>query len=231
MEWYLLLLAFTYLLCVFVFLFSGKTYTTEGELQSPSGEPSPPSSISSRPLDYESALPSTAGILPRALERLLNSVSTLRQNQTSVRTEYTIRATYIEIYNEIVYDLLGNLNVVSICENPKDGSFYCSNARSVSLHRMSDVHRAIARGAKHKRMADTLLNAHSSRSHTIFTVFIQIQQFLDNKGVSSISRVGKLHLVDLAGSERLSASKVEGIHLREASSINQSLFAVRNNIE
>ena len=51
-------------------------------------------------------------------------------------------------------------------------------------------------------------------------------QYLDSKRESSIQRSGRLNVVDLAGSERLSASQVEGSHLREAASINQSLFAL-----
>ncbi|KAJ8609564.1 hypothetical protein CTAYLR_009725 [Chrysophaeum taylorii] len=62
----------------------------------------------------------------------------------------------------------------------------------------------------------TSMNDTSSRSHTVFTIEVEMEE-----GV-----VGKLHLVDLAGSERLKKSESSGLRLREALHINKSLAAL-----
>ena len=64
------------------------------------------------------------------------------------------------------------------------------------------------------------MNQASSRSHCLFTVF------LEARGANGSAKVrrSKLHLVDLAGSERVHKTKSDGITLNEAKYINTSLF-------
>merc|ERR1719510_250418 len=69
------------------------------------------------------------------------------------------------------------------------------------------------------------MNADSSRSHSIFTINIEMMQ---TSGDSSHIRKGKLNLVDLAGSERQSKTQATGIRLKEATKINLSLSALGN---
>jgi hypothetical protein len=70
------------------------------------------------------------------------------------------------------------------------------------------------------------MNADSSRSHSIFTVWIEMCE-TDEAGNDKI-RAGKLNLVDLAGSERQSKTQAEGARLKEATKINMSLSALGN---
>ena len=70
------------------------------------------------------------------------------------------------------------------------------------------------------------MNAHSSRSHAIFTTTIECaEKGLDKQ---TMFRVGKLHLVDLAGSERQSKTGASGQRLKEATKINLSLSTLGN---
>ncbi len=64
----------------------------------------------------------------------------------------------------------------------------------------------------------TNMNAHSSRSHTIFRIIVEAQP----KGAGTAS-VAHLNLVDLAGSERVGDTGAEGVRLKEAININKSL--------
>lgn len=65
------------------------------------------------------------------------------------------------------------------------------------------------------------MNAHSSRSHSLFTITVERSE-LGADGKPHI-RVGKLNMVDLAGSERLAKTGATGEGLKEATKINLSL--------
>ena len=73
----------------------------------------------------------------------------------------------------------------------------------------------------------TLMNAESSRSHSIFTAYVETMETLEGQEKDSI-RAGKLNLVDLAGSERQSKTAATGDRLKEAMKINLSLSALGN---
>lgn len=70
------------------------------------------------------------------------------------------------------------------------------------------------------------MNKDSSRSHSIFTVYLEIEEKVDDK--NSKIKAGKLNLVDLAGSERQSKTEATGQRLKEATKINLSLSALGN---
>lgn len=61
------------------------------------------------------------------------------------------------------------------------------------------------------------MNARSSRSHSLFTLYIEN----NTKG-----RHAKFQFIDLAGSERIKSSLVTGDALKEAQAINKSLFTL-----
>ena len=81
------------------------------------------------------------------------------------------------------------------------------------------------RGFGRRSVAATQMNAESSRSHSIFTIIIEVSQTVDGKDAF---RAGKLNLVDLAGSERQSKTGATGARLKEGSQINLSLSALGN---
>jgi hypothetical protein len=80
-------------------------------------------------------------------------------------------------------------------------------------------------GERTRRMASTMMNSESSRSHAIFTVVVESEV---SEGDVLRYRRAKLHVVDLAGSERVKHTNVEGERLREGCSINRSLHVLGN---
>ena len=81
-------------------------------------------------------------------------------------------------------------------------------------------------GFKNRATRATNMNAESSRSHSIFTIYIDSQE-VDEKGNDKF-KASKLNLVDLAGSERSSKTGATGQGMKEANKINLSLSALGN---
>jgi hypothetical protein len=73
-------------------------------------------------------------------------------------------------------------------------------------------------GDTNRAVAETSMNAHSSRSHCVFTVHVESRA----AGAPTVCR-SKLQLVDLAGSERVAKTGASGSTLGEAKHINVSL--------
>ena len=69
------------------------------------------------------------------------------------------------------------------------------------------------------------MNLRSSRSHSIFTVYLEMSEMVEGKQKII---AGKLNLVDLAGSERQSKTNATGERLEEAKKINLSLSSLGN---
>ena len=84
-------------------------------------------------------------------------------------------------------------------------------------------------GTANRKTGETAMNKDSSRSHSIFTIYVETAE-TNAAGEQSI-KAGKLNLVDLAGSERQSKTHATGARLKEATKINLSLSALGNVIK
>ena len=73
-------------------------------------------------------------------------------------------------------------------------------------------------GKTNRASAPTLMNAESSRSHSIVSILVS-----QRNSITGRNRTGKLFLVDLAGSEKVSKTGASGMRLEEAKNINSSL--------
>ncbi|XP_040061456.2 carboxy-terminal kinesin 2 [Ixodes scapularis] len=198
-----------YNVCIFAYgqTGSGKTFTMEG----------PPE------LDLGSPNDSQLGLIPRALQQVFMSAQKLQRTQ---HWEFTMVASYLEIYNENVRDLLSThprSNQASCQIKHKDGSTMVTNATRTTVTSTEQIHELLRRARKHRAVGSTQCNEHSSRSHSVFQ--LRITGTNSRTGVGSR---GLLNLVDLCGSERLDESKAEGARLRETQHINRSLSNLGN---
>merc|ERR1719150_2371920 len=161
------------------------------------------------------------GIIPRAFEQIFEAID------TSENMKYLVHASYLEIYNEEIRDLLGNdiKKKLDLKEHPDQGVY----VQNISLHAVQSTQECedlMEKGWGNRATGATKMNADSSRSHSIFT--INIEMMATGAGDSSHIRKGKLNLVDLAGSERQSKTEATGDRLKEATKINLSLSALGN---
>ena len=95
---------------------------------------------------------------------------------------------------------------------------------------VADMNAFLQLGKKQRHTGATAMNDQSSRSHSIFTIIVEVKETLPGADGPSF-RVGKLNLVDLAGSERQSKTQAAGARLAEGININLSLTALGNVIE
>lgn len=162
------------------------------------------------------------GIIPRALSHMFEELR-------SMDVEFTMRISYLELYNEELCDLLSSSDVtqIRIFEDPnKKGSIIVQGLEEIPVHSTSDVYKLLAKGQEKRKMASTQMNAQSSRSHTVFSILVHIKEKEGIEG-EELLKIGKLNLVDLAGSENISkAGNEKGVRTREAVNINQSLLTL-----
>ncbi|KIO16512.1 hypothetical protein M407DRAFT_42567, partial [Tulasnella calospora MUT 4182] len=184
---------------------TGKTYTMQGDLTP---------SVTGGPC-------ADAGMIPRVLSRLYQYL------ETSV-ADYSVKLSYVELYNEELRDLLApEMSAPAGSAQPMG-----SGKRGVLIQGLEDTpvkdfNHAIAllrKGSHRRQIAATKFNDHSSRSHSIFTITVHTKETC-SKGDEAL-RVGKLNLVDLAGSENIGRSGAENKRAREAGMINQSLLTL-----
>ncbi|KAH9526331.1 Kinesin-like protein kif17 [Dermatophagoides farinae] len=148
--------------------------------------------------------------------------------QTGCGKSFTMQGTSDSAHRGIIpRDLLGTdiKKKLELKEHPETG-VYVGN---LSMHIVNDVRACemiMETGWKNRSVGATLMNADSSRSHSIFTIYIERMQTIDLE--SSDVKFGKLNLVDLAGSERQSKTGAAGDRLKEATKINLSLSALGN---
>ncbi|CAI5644881.1 unnamed protein product [Oreochromis niloticus] len=157
---------------------------------------------------------------------------------------YSVFVSYIEIYNNYIYDLLEDAPYDPIRPKPpqskilredQNHNMYVAGCTEVEVKSTEEAFEVFWKGQKKRRIANTQLNRESSRSHSVFTIKLA-QAPLDADGDHILQdknqvNVSQLCLVDLAGSERTNRTRAEGSRLREAGNINQSLMTLRTCME
>eukprot|EP01122_Echinamoeba_exundans_P001587 TRINITY_DN11608_c0_g1_i1.p1 TRINITY_DN11608_c0_g1~~TRINITY_DN11608_c0_g1_i1.p1 ORF type:complete len:443 (+),score=46.47 TRINITY_DN11608_c0_g1_i1:71-1399(+) len=185
---------------------SGKTFTMQG-LLTDSGE-----------LIYEHR-----GLIPRVLEYVFSQI---RDRQKTRSCEFVVKCSYLEIYQESVTDLLNpSSGSLTIRDDVKRGVY----VEGLTEYDVSDQHTAynyMQLGASRRHVGETAMNERSSRSHSVFTLYIQSKEVKEG-GVTAV-KYSRLHLIDLAGSERQKNTEATGKRLKEAANINKSLLTLGN---
>ena len=182
---------------------TGKTHTMEGK-----DEPA-----------------SERGILPQAFHHVFDAI-----DGAPPGADYLVRASFLEIYNENIRDLLAK-DQSKTCDLKGDdeSGAYVKDLTTLVVKSASDLANVLRVGKKNRSVGATLMNSESSRSHSIFTITVETSETPEGASDADAHiRVGKLNLVDLAGSERQSKTQASGDRLKEATKINLSLSTLGN---
>jgi len=170
---------------------SGKTHTMEGKM------------------DDEELF----GICPRAVDTLFDSIENADPD-----IEFTLKLSFVEIYCEKIRDLLEpDNNNLKIKELPS-GELALANVTELYVTDEDGIFTAMQQGKANRATAPTLMNAESSRSHSLLMLTVS------QKHTQTMHLVrARLVIGDLAGSERIKKTRVTQMRLEEAKKINQSL--------
>lgn len=162
------------------------------------------------------------GIIPRVFTHC-RSIICNEKNK-----EFLLQASYLEIYNECVFDLLNKDRVKLELKSSKKDGVYVKDLKKVDVKTLQSMNEVMLFGNKNRTVGETAMNSGSSRSHSIFTIYIETAENVENKKKYSYS---KLSLVDLAGSEKTKKTKATGQRLKEGTKINLSLSSLGNVIK
>lgn len=154
---------------------------------------------------------SNPGIIPRSLEKIFS----VKNYLTSLGWTFTINLSYFEIYLDQIQDLLSKTKKIL-------NQYELKDIISLKVDTIEEITPILEFATKNRTIAHTNCNEKSSRSHSV----CQLNIFSQNTETGE-KREGALNLIDLAGSERVAQSKVEGEKLKEAVSINKSLYTLK----
>ncbi|RDA82633.1 hypothetical protein CP532_0931 [Ophiocordyceps camponoti-leonardi (nom. inval.)] len=170
--------------------------------------------------------PQDPGLIPRTCEDLFDRIEAAHGESANVA--YSVRVSYLEVYNEHVRDLLvppsPTPHYLKMRESPVEGP-YVKDLTEVTVRNLADIIRLVKAGDAARTTASTRLNDVSSRSHAVFTIMLR-QMHHDLDSDETTERSSRIRLVDLAGSERAKATAATGVRLREGANINRSLTAL-----
>ena len=167
------------------------------------------------------------GIIPRALSYIFEQIN------YKTNTKFTVRVSYLEIYNNDGFDLLDSSTGVNRLEDlPKvimrenaDKQLLLYNLSAHNVSNETEALILLMTGDDNRVVAETPKNDASTRSHCIFMIQLEgITDVIDDNGeLSQIRTLSKLHIVDLSGSEKATKVVLSGERFNEATNINLSL--------
>ena len=165
------------------------------------------------------------GIIPISCDEIFKRIG---ENKEPDKT-YEVQVSMLEIYNEKVQDLLirpdkrpqGGLKI----RESKVLGIFVEGLTKYPVTSYEEISKKMDEGYNNRTIGSTLMNATSSRAHTIVTIeFRQITMFAKRKS----EKLSMINLVDLAGSERSGATGATGDRLKEGCNINKSLLILGN---
>ena len=153
------------------------------------------------------------GVIPRMVRTVFNRIES-----ASEYIEFTVKVSMVEIYMERIRDLINpdkdNLKI----HEEKGKGVYMADIEERYIADENEVYELMKLGNSNRAISATLMNAESSRSHSIFILTVT-----QNNTQDLSCKTGQLYLVDLAGSEKISKTGAAGQTLEEAKMINKSL--------
>ncbi|PJF18773.1 Kinesin-like protein [Paramicrosporidium saccamoebae] len=190
---------------------AGKTFTMLGTEPVVDSGPVNPGNIN---LVHANPTPNNPGLVNLGIAHVF------RLAREASQREYSIRVSYLEIYNETIRDLLCAENDnLRIHESLTRGVFV-GNLTEEPVTSEDEALAFVKKGEEFRHVGETHMNERSSRSHTIF----RICSSRDSHAGPVLAAA--LTFVDLAGSEKARLTGAEGLRLKEGGHINKSLLAL-----
>uniref|UniRef100_A0A8C1XBK8 Kinesin-like protein n=1 Tax=Cyprinus carpio TaxID=7962 RepID=A0A8C1XBK8_CYPCA len=161
------------------------------------------------------------GIYVRTLNDLFKAIE-----ETSDDMQYSVSMSYLEIYNEMIRDLLNPSSGFLDLREDSKGEIQVAGITEVSTINAREIMELLMKGNKQRTQEPTAANQTSSRSHAVLQVAVRQQSRC--RDILQEVRFARLFMIDLAGSERASQTQNRGQRLKEGAHINRSLLALGN---
>ncbi|KAM9831229.1 kinesin-like protein KIF19 [Neosynchiropus ocellatus] len=161
------------------------------------------------------------GIYVRTLNDLFRAIE-----ETSDDMQYSVSMSYLEIYNEMIRDLLNPATGFLDLREDSKGVIQVAGITEVSTINAQEIMELLMKGNKQRTQEPTAANRTSSRSHAVLQV--AVRQRSRCRDVLQEVRFARLFMIDLAGSERAAQTQNRGQRLKEGAHINRSLLALGN---
>uniref|UniRef100_A0A8C4Q7C6 Kinesin-like protein n=1 Tax=Eptatretus burgeri TaxID=7764 RepID=A0A8C4Q7C6_EPTBU len=164
---------------------------------------------------------SDPGIYVRTLNDLFKGIEA-----SSDRKIYQVSMSYLEIYNEMIRDLLNpTIGFLDLREDAK-GGIQIAGITEFSTSNADEIMLLLLKGNRERTQEPTGANSASSRSHAVLQVTVRQRSRVH--AIHDELHFGRLFLIDLAGSERAAQTQNRGKRMMEGAHINRSLLALGN---
>ena len=188
------------------------------------------------------------GVIPRAATSIFDRIAAKAEECPEIA--FSVSVSYLELYREDLRDLLrpaANQKSLPMRENDR-GEVFVAGLHRESVTSVDDVLRMLERGSMCRSVGATLMNVTSSRSHAVFSIFVDqrakpVAAVAAEEGAAEgaaalpppppveaapLYKTARFNLVDLAGSERAKRTGAGGTRLAEGIAINSGLLALGN---
>ncbi|KAJ7297443.1 hypothetical protein O6H91_Y056900 [Diphasiastrum complanatum] len=146
--------------------------------------------------------------------------------QKTQEREFVLKISGLEIYNEVVKDLLNpDSGPLRLLDDPDRGTVV-EKLKEEIVRDYDHLQQMIRICEVQRQVGETMLNDTSSRSHQIIRLTLESYPRGVPDGSPFKSLIASLNFVDLAGSERASQTLAEGSRLKEGCHINRSLLTL-----
>ncbi len=188
---------------------SGKTFSMYG----------PPNEFGNRSMQQDRSL---IGVIPRAVQDVFN----LSEQQDVIQV--SVYVSFVQIYNEQLFDMLRDSSMISPLTIREDQGreIYVQGLSEYNVKSVSDTLQLLKIAEDNRTVRETHMNQFSSRSHSIFQIYVE-QKKLSSEDGGEVYLRAKYNLVDLAGSEKWNLNKyMRDEHVTEMTNINLSLHTL-----
>ena len=163
------------------------------------------------------------GFITLSIKEVFNSLN----NKDTCISKYTVKISYLEIYNENVNDLIDNSKKNLEIKESSNKRIYVNNLSEISVSNVEKALQIYNKGETNRINGEAKLNEKSNRNNIIFRITVEFL-LKDKKSNKDKKYYSHLNLIELAGSENACKTKNEGVRNKEIGNMNKSLLTFTN---
>lgn len=141
--------------------------------------------------------PHSPGIIPLAVADLFQQI------RSTPDREFLLRASYLELYNETIIDLLSpDGRELTLSEGRRRGEVVINGLTECGVRTEDEVRRLLRMGEERRKVGGTDWNARSSRSHCVFRMTIESRMAADGTRTPGRDKATRISTLSIIGELR-----------------------------